>query len=123
MGVRRGNAITLGDGSGVEAAGADEVFVVVVNTAMSGNSRRPGLCIGAPDEVSACQAAMAPDAGAPDAGTNGGGDASVAPMADAGTMPPAMSGCGCTVPGHHAPSAPAMLVLLGLLGLVTIRRR
>ncbi|MBI5496180.1 MAG: hypothetical protein HY904_14250 [Deltaproteobacteria bacterium] len=58
----------------VDTATIGALVVGVVNTATSGSSRRPGLCIGSPDEVDACRMRLSgqtPDAGSgePDAGT------------------------------------------------------
>ncbi len=142
LAVRHGNSVEIATGTNTDTTadttGADEVFVIAVNTAMSGTSKRPGLCIGSPDEVDACKAAMAPapDAGTVDAGTADAGapDAPDAGMpnadasmdtGDAGTMTASSSGgCGCTVPGDGVPASGGPLaLLLGLGALVAMRRK
>lgn len=101
LATRRGSTITLVAGSTVDAPLADEVIVIVVNTAPSGDSRRPGLCIGDPDEVVACVAALDP---VPDAGvvTEDSGTSAL----DAGTpSPPPSTGCACTLGARTTSSA------------------
>jgi len=117
LAVRRGAEVEVADGATAGTAGADEVFVVVVNPALTGESRRPGLCIGSPGEVEACRAAMAPE---PDAGPVDP-DAGVEPAADGGVTPPPSEGCGCAAPGSGG-TAPAP-VALALLALAAARRR
>ncbi len=128
LAVRQGNTVTVVDGASADAAGADEVFAVVVNTALSGDSRRPGLCIGSPDEVEACRASMAPmpDAGMmPDAEVDADVDGRVLDDggADAAAMPPTSDGCGCTAPGRHAPTPMPFALALALLALRKARGR
>jgi len=70
LAARRGAVVTsvqavTAEGEGVleaslSVAGADEVIVVVASSAVSGQSRRPGLCIGDGAEVAACIAARLP---------------------------------------------------------------
>jgi hypothetical protein len=57
---------------GVDTSGADALIVVVVNGAQEGDSRRPTLCIGTPEEVATCREAVRGPAGG---GGGGGGDA------------------------------------------------
>lgn len=118
LAVRRGRAIEVAAGTSAGTAGADEVFVVVVNPALEGDSRRPGLCIGTTDEVAACRAAM--EGGTEDAGASMDLDGGV--EVDAGAPMPAPMGCGCSAPGP-APTAPlAALLALGALGAMRRRR-
>ncbi len=124
LAVRRGDAIEIADGPSAGTSGADEVFVVAVNPAMEGDSRRPGLCIGSPDEVDACRAMMeaTPDAGAGDAGTGDGGPV----PGDAGTdpAPPADGGCDCAIPGRGRAARPtAWPMALALLAFAALRAR
>lgn len=107
LAVRRGDVVsepTLADATlaaEVDAAGADEVIVVVVNTARSGESLRPGVCAGAPDEVAACLAEL----GAP-----------------VEMMPAEMGGCTFT-PASRSASATAITFVLLALALALLRRR
>lgn len=97
----------------IDATGADEIVVAVSNGAIEGNSARPGLCVGTPAEVSACAAAMQPDAGA--AADAGIVETDAAIGGDAG---PASSGCSCRA-GSRAPVWPLALVPIAL----ALRRR
>lgn len=115
--VRRGNTIELASGASADTAGADEVFVIVINPALMGESRRPGLCIGSPDELEACRAAMQP---MPDAGPI---DVDAGIEGDGGTLAPPSGGCGCTVIGTGNPASVAPLFALALLVLRARRRR
>lgn len=97
----------LTPGATVDATGA-AVIVAVVNTRRgavgTSLSQRPGLCIGAPDEVATCAALIRGDE--PDAGVET--DAGV--EADAGVEPPVPPmGCGCGMGG-----APLALLALAL---------
>ena len=44
----------------LDGTGSDEVIVAIVNTNLEGNSKRPGLCLGAPADVEACVATLVP---------------------------------------------------------------
>ncbi|MBN2362327.1 MAG: hypothetical protein JXR83_22935, partial [Deltaproteobacteria bacterium] len=91
----------------VDADGCDRAIAVVVNTATSGASARPTICLGSPDEVHACRFAGAADAGPqPDSG----------PAADGGD--PAC-GCASASPGALAPA----VWLLAALALARRRWR
>lgn len=46
----------------LDTSGASSAVVIVVNTTTSGESKKPGLCIGTPAELAACRAALAPPA-------------------------------------------------------------
>jgi hypothetical protein len=73
--VRRGTAVSapvLADASLRASAatdGATELLVVVANTAQSGESLKPGVCVGDPNEVDACRAQLG--AAPPDMGMGG----------------------------------------------------
>lgn len=99
----------------VDVRGARRLVVGVVNGALSDPSRRPGLCLGDPDEVDACVASLSavpevdggtPDGGSADGGVPGGGGGGG-------------SGCGCTA-GAGAPGLAGLLVLAS--GLLRRRR-
>jgi hypothetical protein len=99
----------------VDTSGADELVVVVVNGQSSGESRRPGLCIGDPTEVDACRATLL-----------GGGGSGGAAGAGSGGSPAASSddsGCGCRQPVAPARAPAAFGVIAGLLLLSARRRR
>ena len=71
-GLRKGAQVRTVAQAGLEATldgtGSDEVIIAVVSTNLEGNSKRPGLCIGSPDEVAACKAELlpvSPEAGEP----------------------------------------------------------
>jgi hypothetical protein len=96
--VRRGNVISepVLAGSTLRASavtdGADELLVVVANTAQTGESSKPGLCAGDSAEVDGCLAALGPQ-----------------PT----PMPMASSG-GCDV-GGRAPRFPLWFLMLALV--------
>lgn len=110
----RNLAVTRLAGS-IDTSSADELIVAVINTARAGVgmalSKRPGLCIGTPDEVAACQT-VDPSR---DAGADSVADAGVA-LRDGQLQGPA-AGCGCTVSDSSA------AVLLLVAGALTRRRR
>jgi MYXO-CTERM domain-containing protein len=96
----------------LDTSGTSELWVAVVNGAVSGASRKPLLCMGTPAEVADCREGISPsalDAGvhAPDAGTDSPGGGAPGP-----------TGCGCAGTGMDAAWG-----WLGLLGLVLRRRR
>ncbi len=88
-----------GAGLDVDVDGADELLVLLVNTAPSGESLRPNLCIGDEVEVATCTAKYRP----------------------VQTMPTEPGGCAA------APTAPttstALVVLLAMVSLLDHRRR
>jgi hypothetical protein len=45
----------------IDATGVDSVIVVVINPLQEGDSKRPSLCIGTPEEVDACRTALLPE--------------------------------------------------------------
>lgn len=86
----------------LEVAGADEVIVLIVNTAREGEARRATVCVGDAIELSACDAPMMEDAGiAVDAGLPES-DAGVDAGADAGMPPSDGGGCGCRSSGSSS---------------------
>ncbi|MFO0600100.1 MAG: MXAN_6640 family putative metalloprotease [Myxococcaceae bacterium] len=98
------------------------VIVGVVNTRRgavgAAQSQRPSLCIGTPDEVNACVAALG---GVVDAGVDAGLDAGAGDVdggADGGTLePPNPTGCGCGM-------TPVPLWFLAVIaGRLLLRRR
>lgn len=117
-----GAVTTLADLSAGEetfdTSGVVRLVVAVVNGATSGDSRRPGLCIGTPEEVVACKASLGVTPEPPvDPGT--GGSATEPPGE---TAPPADDGCGCEVPGQPSAGSPWLLGL-GLAGCLSLSRR
>lgn len=77
--TRKGNLVSdpiLADQSlrvSADTSGADELIVVVANTAQSGESLKPGLCAGDPSEVDSCRAQFTPDMGTAMPGGSSGG--------------------------------------------------
>ena len=92
----------------LEAAGARQILVAIVNPATSGMSNAVSICIAG--FASDCVAA--PDAGA--------GDASM-PMADAGATTPPPAGCACGVGGSRGGTGAG--VVIGAFALTRLRRR
>lgn len=77
LATRKGATVTstLGEGTrdgvimaelDVGAGGADELIAVVVNHTTEGQSKRPGLCLGSPEEVLTCAATKVPAVPQPD---------------------------------------------------------
>jgi len=83
----------------VDSTGADEVLIVVSNTAQSGESLKPGLCAGSSDEVDACRVQL------------GAMPLSMAPT------PPKKDGCNATG------GTPGVDSVLWVAGLIAWRRR
>ncbi len=106
----------------VDTNGATQFIVAVVNTLQEGDSRRPSLCAGSPEEVVTCRdniAGMGGGGGTGGAGGSGGGTDPIDPPADDGDD---SGDCGCRLPGSSGDDGhwPA---LLSLLGLALARRR
>ena len=117
----------------VDTSGNAQLLVAVVNTAREGLngvlSKRPGLCIGSPEELRACRIALdptfdagSPDAGPPDAGVADAGFDAGTPDAgtevDGGIAPPVTSkGCGCEA------ASPALGGLLAVAWMLARRER
>lgn len=89
-------------------AGAGQLVVIVVNTAKGGDSRRPALCIGSPDEVASCREELAGEPPLLDGGPTDGGD-SEEPVE------------GCTCAG--ASLAPSWLALFAVSAFARRRTR
>ena len=140
LATRRGDAVESarldGPSGEIAAAGADEVLIAVLNTARSGQSRRPGLCLGDPAEGAACVAALAPappEPGpevveAPDVAEAAADtlpstdDASADALAPDAAEPPALKppiGQGCA----GAPGSAGLLALLVAAAVAARRRR
>lgn len=104
----------------IPTQGIDHFVVAVVNTETSGDSKKPGLCIGTTDEVATCKATLlAGDGGAGGGGggaPSGGGGGGSADGEDDGD-----DGCGCRVEAEPA-SGSAWLVL-SALALAFARKR
>jgi len=101
----------------VDTSGADLLVVAVINTLQEGDSRRPALCIGSPEEVEVCRTNLA---GVGGAGGAGGGGAGIDPDDPDGTDD--SGGCGCRVTGRSTEDV-RLPFLLGLLALALGRRR
>jgi hypothetical protein len=85
--------------------GADEVILLVANTAQAGESQRPTVCAGDADEVDACRVA-----------------AGAAPLEPAPTPEPAKSG-GCSTTGTGGPVGGGGPLVTTLLALAFALRR
>ncbi|MFO0548558.1 MAG: MXAN_6640 family putative metalloprotease [Polyangiaceae bacterium] len=99
--------------------GVSKFFVVAVNTNVIGESKKPGLCVGTPSEVTSCVAALTNNEGGGGAGGGGagGGDAGGAGGAGGGANPDDGGdgdGCGCAVPSSNAP--PGLAFAFAILG-------
>jgi MYXO-CTERM domain-containing protein len=104
----------------VPTASADRFVVVVVNTLVAGDSKKPGLCVGTAEEVDACKQSLTSggEGGAGGAGAGGGGD----PDGDAEDDG---EGCTCSVTLSDTPGSNALgaVLLLGLAAQRLARRR
>ncbi|WP_437895696.1 MXAN_6640 family putative metalloprotease [Sorangium sp. So ce124] len=118
--VLRAGDVTSGEVV-VDTAGADDLAVIVVNGLQEGESRKPTLCIGTPDEVAACRA-DAEATGGDGGGGGAGGEASAEGAAGVDD-----GGCGCRVvaPAAAPSSSAAFGCALGasLLAAAARRRR
>jgi hypothetical protein len=106
----------------VDTSGADRLVVVVVNGAQQGDSRKPTLCIGTPEEVAACRSAVVGGGGSGGAGGGEGGGAGEGGAAEPRPGAPATDdgGCGCRI---VPPSGGARGYALGLALSALLRRR
>jgi hypothetical protein len=59
------DVVEAAPGTDLAVGAATQVVAAVINTNQSGASKRPALCLGSPDEVRACVAALRPAAPAP----------------------------------------------------------
>jgi MYXO-CTERM domain-containing protein len=102
----------------LDVAGADEVIVLVVNTARAGEARRATVCVGDPSELSACDAPVPMEDAAVDLDAGIVVDAGV--EADAGTPSEGGGdGCGCRSGGSSA----AGWMGVAIVALLRRRRR
>lgn len=99
----------------VDAAGADSLIVVVVNTLQEGESQRPALCIGTVDEVAKCKSDFLPVMEPPI-----DNPPPPPPPPPAEPTPQDPGGCACGV-GRPPPSG--SLALLPLAAFLLARRR
>lgn len=106
----------------VDTATADRLLVVVVNTAIDGESKKPGLCVGTADEVAECAAAISGQGGEGGAGAGGAASGGGGEGGGDGADDASDEGCGCSVPGANSGHAGAALLALGL-SLQRLRRR
>lgn len=126
----------------VDASAADRVVVVVVNTTTTGDSRKPGLCVGTIDEVAACKVAVGAIEPAGAGGAGGGGDGATATTGAGGSpgaggssagggaadgddleTDTADDGCGCAVPGTVHRGTGGALAAVALVVASYARRR
>jgi hypothetical protein len=104
----------------LEASAGDTLHAVLLNTRLTGESLRPGVCLGTSDQVAACsQELRGEEAAAPDAGTEAD-DAGTEPSEEAG--PSADSG-GCATIRLGAKSLHWSLATLALCGWLLRRRQ
>lgn len=105
----------------IETSGADALVVVVVNGLQSGDSRRPTLCIGSPEEVAACKAEIQGTGGAGGGGGSGGGGAGgEAPTADEVGDD---GGCGCRAAGGEGGGGAAGVWVAALAAMAALATR
>lgn len=106
----------------LDVTNADRFVAIVVNTAATGDSKKPGLCMGDPDEVEVCRAALLASGGGGAGGGAGEGGAGEGGAAGGGASGvDDEGGCACS-----SVAASSMRVgFSGLLGLalVALHRR
>jgi MYXO-CTERM domain-containing protein len=90
----------------VDTNGVERVVTVVFNPTMGGESKKPGLCIGSPEEVQSCKEQLG---GAGGAGGGGGGGAP--PNDDPPSDDDGDGGCSCRVAATKT-NTPALLCAL-----------
>ncbi len=103
----------------VDVTGADHLVVAVVNRLQAGESKKPGTCVGAPDEVATCLRDLQGAGGAGGGSTGTAGGSGPSKNVDPG-------GCGCRFgsdadPLARASGSSAAIVLA--LSLASRRRR
>lgn len=106
----------------LDVSGADRFVAIVVSTNEGGDSKKPGLCIGTPDEVEACRTALlgGGTGGAGGAGGSGGGvDGG---SGGGGGGEDSDEGCSCAVPERSSSGFAGLGAMFGL-GLLLQRRR
>jgi hypothetical protein len=84
----------------IDTSAADRLVVFVVNAATGGQSKRPGLCAGTPEEVEACVASLGGGVGAGGGGAGGAGEGGGDPVDGESD-----GGCGCRAVGGSAGTA------------------
>lgn len=107
------------DRTTIDTSAADRLVVFVVNTTTGGESKRPGLCAGTPEEVEACVASLGGGTGAGGGGAGGagagGGDA-VDGESD--------GGCGCrAVGGKPAGGSEPLAGLVAAVAALAVAQR
>ncbi|MBK9263318.1 MAG: hypothetical protein IPM54_26385 [Polyangiaceae bacterium] len=99
----------------IDMTGADAFVTVAINTTTSGNSRRPTLCIGSPEEVAECKKSVEQTGTGGAGGAGGGGGAGGSGGGDPVT-PDEPGSCGCrTVPSSSGAGIWALIAMLGLV--------
>ncbi|MEO7328602.1 MAG: MXAN_6640 family putative metalloprotease, partial [Minicystis sp.] len=113
----------------IDTHGANRLVAVVINGLQTGESQRPGLCVGSVEEVAACKAMIlgGGTGGSGGAGGVGGGSTTGATTSGgeggsggSGALPADGSGCGCRA-SSSSPEGSA-LALVGLGALAAQRR-
>jgi hypothetical protein len=108
----------------IDTDGANRLVAVVVNGLQTGDSQRPGLCVGTVEEVAACRATiLGSGTGGGGAGGSGGGATTTGTGGSGGsgaTPSPADGGCGCRASSSSPEGSALALVALG--GLAAQRR-
>ncbi|MBI4705691.1 MAG: hypothetical protein HY744_31755 [Deltaproteobacteria bacterium] len=111
----------------VDTAGADALVAVVVSGRQEGDSRRPGLCIGAPAEVESCQEGLLGTGGAGGAGggdgVGAGGEGGSSGAPPPGVEPEEEAGCGCRWAGGPPAGAAGIGLVVAFLAALGRRRR
>jgi len=112
--TRKGNVLgdvkRTGDpragGAPLDTADADDFITIIVNTATSGASKKPTLCVGSPEEVEACKQAVMGGGGS---GGAGGGSGVGGSGGGSGGGGAGESGEGCDCSFRSGTSADAFL--------------
>ncbi|MFO0611060.1 MAG: MXAN_6640 family putative metalloprotease [Polyangiaceae bacterium] len=102
----------------VDTTGADAVVLAIVNTNMTGESKRPALCLGSPEEITACKASLAMPTGT---GGAGGSAASTTGAGGGGSDGDSSGGCSCSV-GAESVDSP-WIAAAAALALASVGRR
>lgn len=103
----------LGGATTVDTTGADALVVAIVNTNMTGESKRPAFCVGTAEEIATCKA------GSTTTGAGGGGSGGGGPVADGDSG----GGCACAIQDASPSSLGPLLSLLGYAALRLRARR
>ncbi|NUP06076.1 MAG: hypothetical protein HOW73_08460 [Polyangiaceae bacterium] len=134
IGVERDEAVELVEvadptvtAEPIDTQGASRFVVTVVNTATGGDSKKPALCAGTPEEVDACRASLGSGeggaggggggtGGSDDTGGSGGGGGDGDDAAD--------DGCNCNAAGEASDvSTFAPWMMLAVAGLLSRRAK